>query len=446
MTVLDPAAASRPWRKAALWLAFLAPFFYVTYGFANWLASRRADVGEIIFDWEQQIPFLAWTIVPYWSINAFYALSLFVCRDERELGVLGRRLLVAQVVAVTCFLLLPLRLTFERPATEGVPGFMFAVLGGFDMPYNQAPSLHIALLVILAEHYNRHITAWWRWPLNAWFALVGVSVLTTWQHHFIDVPTGALLGLLTVWALPRRGEGSLSQMQVTSDPKRRQLATRYAAGALLCAALAFVGGGWLWLLWPATSLFLVAVCYAAVGAAGFQKDADGRLSPAARVLFLPYLAGAWLNARLWTRNDAAADPVMDGVWIARMPLAWELGRLPSRRLVDLCAELSAPSGLAAYRGVTSLDLVPLAGETLRDTAAAIEALRRDGPVVVVCALGYGRSAAAVAAWLVATGRVPDVEAAIAQLRAIRPRIAIDAPALGRALAPRTIPGAAGAVA
>jgi rhodanese-related sulfurtransferase len=140
------------------------------------------------------------------------------------------------------------------------------------------------------------------------------------------------------------------------------------------------------------------------------------------------------------------DPVMDGVWIARMPVAWELGRLPSRRLVDLCAELSVPSGLAAYRGVPSLDLVPLAGETLRDAAAAIEALRRDGPVVVVCALGYGRSAAAVAAWLVATGRVPDVEAAITQLRAIRPRIAVDAPALGRALAPRTIPGAAGAVA
>ena len=64
--------------RAALWLALLAPFFYSTYGFANWLASRRDDVGSIVFGWEHDIPFMAWTIVPYWSINLFYGLSLFV--------------------------------------------------------------------------------------------------------------------------------------------------------------------------------------------------------------------------------------------------------------------------------------------------------------------------------------------------------------------------------
>ncbi|BCH10684.1 hypothetical protein MesoLj131c_49420 [Mesorhizobium sp. 131-3-5] len=43
--------------RAALWLAFLAPFFYLTYGLANWLASRRDDVGSIVFSWEHSIPF-----------------------------------------------------------------------------------------------------------------------------------------------------------------------------------------------------------------------------------------------------------------------------------------------------------------------------------------------------------------------------------------------------
>src|SRR5688572_31751124 len=82
-----PVSEARPWRRAAAWLAFLGPFFLASYGFANWLASRRAEVGAIVFDWEAGIPFLPWTIVPYWSIDLLYALSLFVCASRRELDV-----------------------------------------------------------------------------------------------------------------------------------------------------------------------------------------------------------------------------------------------------------------------------------------------------------------------------------------------------------------------
>ena len=70
----------RPWRRAALWLAFLGPFFFASYGFANGFASTRAHVGVIAFDWERNIPFLPWTIVPYWSIDVLYAISFFVAQ------------------------------------------------------------------------------------------------------------------------------------------------------------------------------------------------------------------------------------------------------------------------------------------------------------------------------------------------------------------------------
>ena len=91
-------------RAAALWLAFLGPFFYLTYGTANWLASLRTEVPNLAFGWESHIPFLAWTIIPYWSINAFYALSLFVNDTPRDVGRLARRYLTAQIVAFICFI------------------------------------------------------------------------------------------------------------------------------------------------------------------------------------------------------------------------------------------------------------------------------------------------------------------------------------------------------
>ena len=63
-------------RRAAAWLVLLGPFFYLSYGLANHLAASRADVPSLVFDWERHLPFWAWTIFPYWSLNLFYGLSL----------------------------------------------------------------------------------------------------------------------------------------------------------------------------------------------------------------------------------------------------------------------------------------------------------------------------------------------------------------------------------
>ncbi|MDQ6684042.1 MAG: phosphatase PAP2 family protein, partial [Pseudomonadota bacterium] len=196
-------AGRRPLRRAALWLAVLTPLFYASYGLANHLAAGRVEVPSIVFAWEHEVPFLAWTIFPYWSINVFYALALFLCRSRHELDRHCLRLLTAQAIAVTCFIVVPLHFSFGRPAAEGVAGSLFTALRGFDQPFNQAPSLHIALACILWDFYRRLIQGRAaRLLLHAWTALICASVLTTFQHHFIDIPTGALLGLVCVWAWP----------------------------------------------------------------------------------------------------------------------------------------------------------------------------------------------------------------------------------------------------
>lgn len=427
-----PAPAARPWRQAALWLACLAPFFYLSYGFANHLAAQRADVGTVVFDWERSVPFVAWMIVPYWSINLFYGLSLFLCRRRDELHAHGRRLLTAQLIAVSCFLLFPLGYSFVRPPTHGIPGFFFNALTSFDKPFNQAPSLHIALLIVLWDLYRRLLPARRSaWParalLHGWSWLIAVSVLTTYQHHFVDVPTGALLGLCCLWLWPLDGPSPLRGARWTRDPRRRQLALRYLVGALACfAAAAGCGGAMLWLCWPGVALLMVAANYAVFTAAGFQKDAQGRMSFAARWLLWPHRLGAWINARLWTRREPPAVEVASGVWLGRMPTLHEAQRLGITHLVDLSAELTPPRRLDTLC-VPMLDLVAPDPAALRAAAEAVETQRDaagKGRVLICCALGYSRSAAAAAAWLLHTGRAERVDEAVERLRRKRPNLVL----------------------
>jgi protein-tyrosine phosphatase/membrane-associated phospholipid phosphatase len=446
-------AEPRPWRRALAWLLFLAPFFFLTYGLANQSAAGRADVPSLVFAWETAIPFLAWTILPYWSIDAFYGLSLFACLTRRELDTHVRRLLTAQVVAVACFVLLPLRYSFDRPATDGLWGWMFDALAGFDQPFNQLPSLHIALAVILWALYARRLAGPARLGMEAWFLLIGASVLTTFQHHFIDVPTGFLLGMLCLWAWPFADEGDGRAMaahwRATRDPARWRLAGMYGAGAALLAIVAVRGGGWaLWLLWGSVSLLLVALAYAGFGAAAFQKRADGRMSAAALWLFAPYRYAAWVNSRAWTRREPRPVAVADGVYLGRVPTARELAASPFAAVVDLTAEFAVPRTDRAYVAVPVLDLTAPPAAALAEAAAAVERLRADGPVLVCCALGYSRSACAVAAWLLASGRTPDVASALAVVRAARAAVVFGAghaDALHGLAAVRAVaPGAGGA--
>jgi protein-tyrosine phosphatase len=415
----------RPWRRATAWLIFLGPFFFATYGFANWLASRREAVGTIVYPWERSIPFLPWTIVPYWSIDLLYVISLFVCTTKRELDRHAQRLLIVQMISIIFFIAVPLRFSFDRPETAGIFGTLFTALGSFDKPFNQAPSLHIGLLIVIWERLAQHSVSLGRWILHVWMVLIGVSVLTTYQHHFVDLPTGLAVGFLALWALPEEGSSPLRTWSLTADQARRRLALLYAAGACASAGLASLGGGWLWMAWPAIALALVSLNYAAIGAHGFQKREDGQLTVAARALLAPYLLGARINSRLWTRRHASPGEVADGVSIGRIPDARDLADSKFAAIVDLTAELSIRKHEDIhYCSIAILDLTTPDANVLRDAALAIEAARQHGPVLVCCALGFSRSAAAVAAWLLTTQRAASVADAMNMIRKARPAIVL----------------------
>jgi protein-tyrosine phosphatase len=416
---------ARPWRRAIAWLLVLGPFFFASYGFATWVTAQRSDVGFIVFAWERQVPLLPWTIVPYWLVDLLYGLSLLLCTTRRQLDTHAARLLVTQLLAVSAFLVFPLRCTFERGDVKGVFGWMFDVLMSFDQPYNQAPSLHIALLVVLLEPYLRAIPRAWHALVYAATLLIGVSVLTTWQHHFVDIPTGLWLGCFAVWLFPTDARAPLRLATLTSSRKRRRLATGYAAGSLLIGLLATIAGGvWLWLLWAAGSLALVAVIYLLLDAEAFEKRADGSMPRAVLCLLGPYLVAAWLNSRWWTRRLAAANPVSTGLLLGRLPGEVELRRHGVMAIVDLCAELPCPTPGVWHTVVPLLDLVPPTLAQLEQASTAIDEARQVGEVLICCALGFSRSALAVAAWLLRTGAANSPAEAVAQMQRARPSVVL----------------------
>jgi len=420
---------TRPlWIRSLGWLLLLGPFFFLSYGFANQLAAARGTVASVFFEWERQIPFIPWTIVPYWSIDLLYGLSFLLCRSPREVDRHALRLLTAQLISTACFLAFPLHFAFERPHVEGFFGAMFDALMGFDLPYNQAPSLHIGLLVIIWARFAAHTEGCTRGLVHAWALLIALSVLTTYQHHFIDVPTGASVGFLCLWLWPSEGRSPVWPLSFRPRKSHLRLATRYLLGASVTAALSLrIGGAALWGLWISLALLLIAAIYFSGNAAhGFQKR-NGRHTLAVSVLLAPYRIGARINAWLWTRRQPQPSDIGDGVWLGRHPDAQEFATAISggfAALLDLCPELAAPRTIGTCVSLPWLDLVAPTPEQLADAAQAIESTRRHGPLLVCCALGYSRSACAVAAWLYCTRRCPSIAAAIERVRACRPQVVL----------------------
>lgn len=405
------------WKQAICWLALLGPLFFLSYGQVNQFTATRNDVGSMAFDWEYEIPFIPWTIVPYWSIDLLYGISLFICTSRLEITRHGFRLLAASLIACLGFLLFPLKFTFIRPQTQGMFGWLFHQLEQFDLPYNQAPSLHIILAWLLWLRFRQHLGRSARMFCGGWFLLIAVSVLTTWQHHFIDVLSGFVVGVLLSYAIPMAG-----RWRWRRSPQAWRLVVKYGAGgSVLLLMGVFIPDG-LILLWPATALLLVAAGYAGLGVSVFQKSSDGRLSLSARALLFPYLVGAWLAKGWFSRRLPASNVIYHGVAVG----GFADKPIKQAAVLDLTAEFhQGRHHVGDWVSYPLMDLAVPEVEDIRKAVIRLRHLRQSyNTVLVCCALGLSRSATVVAAWLLSEGHAGSVSQAVAMISAQRPQIVL----------------------
>ena len=408
--------------KALVVSVGLSVLFLIVYGGCNWITARRANVGTFYFGWERKIPFLPLFILPYMSIDFFFVVAPFLCRTDRELSILAKRIAAAIIVAGICFLLFPLRFAFPRPQADGWPGAFFDWFRGMDAPYNLLPSLHAAFTLILIDVYFRHTCGFNRAAMMTWFVLIALSPVLTYQHHLIDIVGGFVLAGYCFYFF----RDSPHAPPVVAN---RRIGSYYLA----VAAVVLIMGAIFWprgslLLWPAIALGIVSIAYFRAGPIIFHKT-EGKLPWSTRFVLAPCLLGQYLSLLYYRSQCRSWDKVTPQIWIGGILGCRSANKALRSGIVavlDLSAEFSEakPFRKTNYRNIPVLDLTAPTQAQLMEISNFIGNHSRNGAVYVHCKIGYSRSAAAVAAYLIMSGKVKTAEEAFAMIRRVRPSVVI----------------------
>jgi len=409
--------------------AGLSLLFIVVYGTTNWLASLRPDVPVFFFNWERSIPFVPFFILPYLSIDLFFVAAPFICRSIGELRTLALRVVAAIAVAGLCFVIVPLRCAFPPVTLHGWFGNVFASFLALDRPDNLLPSLHAALGLILFHLYFRRTRGFARTAICVWFFLIALSPLLTHQHQVADIVTGMALAGYCFYAI-----------RAEREPRnlvrpRCDLAMLYLGAAIpLFAAAAFDPKRWAILGWIAISLVLVSAAYFGMGPRIFRKRADGTMPLSSFFAVGPCILGQFLSLLYYRGKISAYTRITPAALIGRRPNQREAAELCESgvtAVLDLGAELPEVPALRSlnYLCVPILDLTAPTPEQLDLAARFISAEAESGQVYVHCKIGYSRSAAAIAAYLLFSQQAKTVTEAIALIRQLRPGIVMSRAAL-----------------
>ena len=408
--------------KAFTVSAELSVLFLVVYSGCNWMTGQRSHVGSFYFQWERAIPFVPFMILPYMSIDLFFIAAPFLCRTEEELRIFSRRVIAVILIAGLCFLLFPLRFAFTRPYASAWLGAVFHWFRGMDAPYNLLPSLHAAFTLILLNSYFRHTRGFVRVVTMIWFVLIALSPVLTYQHHVIDIVGGFALAGYCFYLFR---EPTLAPPVVVN----RRIGSYYAAAAAVVLIIGAIFWPWgLLLLWPGIALGIVAIAYFKAGPIVFHKT-EGKLPWSTQFVLAPCLLGQYLSLLYYRRQCRSWDKVTPQIWIGG-----KLGCRSARKalscgvvsVLDLSAEFSEakPFRKINYRNIPVLDLTAPTQAQLVEMSKFIGDHSRNGSVYVHCKIGYSRSAAAIAAYFLTSGKVKTAEEAFAIIRRVRPSVVI----------------------
>ena len=391
-------------KERVVWMLYLGITFFLLYGSANHFTSLTAPHASLFFAWEQNIPFIESFIVPYMASDLMFVLAFLLPYTRLELRVLALRVFSIVVVSVVLFLIFPLQFAFEKPAIESF-GFLFTALEA-DKPFNQAPSLHVSFAIVLWYSMQSQFKSLFVKTLLAlWFGLIALSTLFVYQHHFIDLPTGALVGFLAVYFISAKRENKILKAFMT--PRSLKMALYYLVASAVFMVLAFTVS--VFFLYIFLSLFLVSVVYAF----GLNEMSPKTLGGYFFLIFLffPYRWGNYLSWNYYKKRLELMTHVKEKVYFGRLYDHDERRTIEEKGLkhiINLAPEHNMLRKHIFHRfyNLPFLDQTIPNPKLLHKAVLLIEENKEEG-VYVHCALGLSRSVLVVSAWLIYTGHNRD---------------------------------------
>ncbi|CAA6808728.1 MAG: Ser/Thr and Tyr protein phosphatase (dual specificity) [uncultured Sulfurovum sp.] len=408
-------SAKTSMKERLVWMLYLGITFFLLYGSANQYAGLTAPHNVFVFEWEKNIPFIEAFIIPYMFSDLMFVFAFFLAYTRLELRVLALRIFFIVSFSVLMFLLFPLQFSFEKPEAETFT-FLFTVLQA-DLPFNQAPSLHVSFSIVLWFSMASQIkSAFLKGLLAIWFTSIALSTLFVYQHHFIDLPTGALVGFLAVYFISEKKENSVLKAFMT--PRSLKMALYYLVGAIVFVLLAFNIS--VFFVYIALSLFLVSVIYA-FGLNGWLTSSSLTEYFLKYALFAPYILGNTLSWFYYKRKIPLMTEVKENVYFGRLYDAEEGKSLKEKNIkniINLATEHFLVKVAIEPRvyNLPFLDQIIPSPELLHKAVLLIEEHKKE-PIYIHCALGLSRSVLVVSAWLLYTGHDRDeVEEIIKRVR------------------------------
>jgi hypothetical protein len=220
-----------------------------------------------------------------------------------------------------------------------------------------------------------------------------------------------------------------------NKPQRsRKYALLFSILALSAAATMIISTHWLLQLISfntAVAFGGVALGYGVIGPRVFGKR-DAKLRWWSWFLFWPYFALNGLSLWLFRRasHENICDEIVPGLWLGCRLWPRDEQQLPKiHAVLDLTAEFAEVGFLQQVPHYLCVPVLDTTAPTLEELSSGLQFLQthQQNPVYVHCALGHGRSATFIAAYLLAVGQAKNIEEALSHLRNIRPGVDLHTP-------------------